>query len=103
MRTADQWVAGLLTGGIVLILASILVLANLTRIPVSHVFVDPAGAHRVQAAGHPILSVPGWPNTYRVNAVATQAAYTSTATLFFARGSKVRLPRKDIRLWVYRG
>ncbi len=103
MSRSDKLFALILTSGILSILAGIVITALMTRIPVSHVFVNEAGARLIRKGGVAVIAVPFWPNVYRVNPKSTDAAFSSNATLYFKGHISVTLPRSDVRLWVYRG
>ena len=103
MDTTDRWMAGILAAGVGLILLAILVVALFTRLPVSHLYVDVRGARVLRQAGVAVQAAPGWPGAYRVNAEASNAAFSSTAKLFLSSGRSVVLPRSDVLLWVYCG
>ncbi|MEY2341240.1 hypothetical protein AB4090_03925 [Acidithiobacillus sp. IBUN Pt1247-S3] len=103
MDAADRWVAGVLAAGVGIILLAILLVALFTRLPVSHLYVDASGARLLRQAGISAQTAPDWPGAYRVNAEASNAAFTSTAKLFLSSNKTVNLPRRDVLLWVYRG
>jgi len=99
----DRWVAGILATGIALILLGILVVALNTRIPIAHIYVDAAGARVLEAAGVAVQRAPDWPGAFRATPHSSAAAFRPSAELYFAGGKSVRIPRRDVLLWVYRG
>ncbi len=102
MTRLDRWVAGVLGGGVAGILLAILLAAWNTHIPVSHLYVDAAAGHQLLHEGIPVQAAPDWPGAYRVNARASNAAFTSQARLYFSQGPSVQIPRREVLLWVYR-
>ncbi len=103
MNSRDRWVAGILAAGIAAILVGVLVAATRTHIPVSHIYVNPAGAGKLEAAGEKVQPAPDWPGAFEANPRYSASAFTAEAWLTFPDGHVVRLPRKEILLWVYRG
>ncbi|WP_308387998.1 hypothetical protein [Acidithiobacillus sp. AMEEHan] len=103
MDRADRWVVGFLAGGVALILLGILLVALFTRVPLSHLEITAQGAQILRQAGVPVQAARDWPGAYRVTPQASDAAFSSTATLYFPSGKTVQLPRRDVLLWVYRG
>ncbi len=103
MSSRDRWVAGILAAGVAAILVGVLVTATRTHIPVSHIYVNPAGARLLEAAGEKVRSAPDWPGTFEANPRYSAPAFTGESWLTFPDGRVVPLPRKEILLWVYRG
>ncbi|MGK9451189.1 hypothetical protein ACSSZE_08000 [Acidithiobacillus caldus] len=103
MSRLDRWVAATLVSGVAVILVGILVVALNTRIPIAHIYVDAAGARVLQAAGLKVHAAPDWPGAFRANPVSSAAAFLPSAELYFSKGRRVQLPRRDVLLWVYRG
>ncbi|MGE0048656.1 MAG: hypothetical protein AB7T01_06975 [Acidithiobacillus sp.] len=103
MDRVDRWMAGILAGGVALILLGILLVALFARVPLSHLEINAQGAQILRHAGVLVEAAPDWPGAYRVKPLASNAAFSSTATLYFSSGKSVRLPRHDVLLWVYRG
>ncbi|MFA7495860.1 MAG: hypothetical protein WCY67_06065 [Acidithiobacillus sp.] len=103
MSKLDKWVAGILVSGIVLILLGVLTLAAVSRVPLAHVYVNATGARAIIMAGHQAHAAADWPGAYRVSPRYTGAAFWSDATLNFSHGPAVTIPRRDVKLWVYRG